>query len=134
MPTRTGAVAWLRHHPFPRYAVTGVLSLAVDLVALKLLHGEAGVPLVPATVAAYAAAFCVNFSLSRWWTFRATRSRPATAAIVRYTALVVANLAVTVAIVTGLVALGVYYLLAKVVAAVVIAGVTFVAARRWVFL
>jgi putative flippase GtrA len=133
MVARLALRPWLRHHPMPRYIVTGGLSLLVDLLVLDLLHGVAGLELVLSTVLAYMAAYCVNFSLSRWWTFRSTRTAAARSQVVRYTALVLANLGVTILIVTGLVATGVNYLIAKLVAAVVIAGVNFLIARRWVF-
>lgn len=130
---RTRFLRWMRQHPGPRFLVTGGLTFCVDIGALKLLHGEAQVPLVLATVLAYACAFVVNFTLSRQWAFAGARSSAAHAQMVRFSVLVLVNLAVTVLIVSGLSAAGMNYLAAKVVSTAVIATGNFFAYRRWVF-
>jgi putative flippase GtrA len=47
--------------------------------------------------------------------------------------LVAINLGLTLGIVTGLSSLGVYYLIAKVIAVVIGAGINFTGYRKWVF-
>jgi putative flippase GtrA len=128
-----GSRTWLRHHPMPRYLVTGGISFLIDLGFLKLLHGILGVELILATIGAYAAAFCVNFTLSRLWTFRSTRTSGARSQAIRYTILVLCNLIATVVIVTGLVGTGLNYLVAKVISAVFLAVLNFLISRRWIF-
>lgn len=134
-PGQRFGLTWrrLRQHPAPRYLVTGGLTLSVDVLSLELLHGVLGVGLVPATIGAFAVAFCVNFSLSRQWAFVASKSGLARRQLARYLALVAVNLVTTVIIVKGLVSVDVNYLLAKLIAAALNATGNFFAYRRWVF-
>jgi putative flippase GtrA len=122
---RTGAA--------PRFVVVGGLTASTDFSVLALLHGALGMPLASTTAAAFAAAFAVNFTLSRRWTFPVGRNGSPRAQLIRFTALVIVNLIVTIAVVTGLAALGVNYLVAKAVATIAIASANFVAYRHWVF-
>jgi putative flippase GtrA len=124
---------WVRQHPFPRYVATGAIVFAIDLLGLRVLHGSLGVNLIVATVVAYLIAFVVNFTLSRHWTFRTADAQSRRRHATRYTVVVLVNLAVTVAIVAGLVDAGMNYLIAKVVSAAAIAIVNFFVSRRWVF-
>ena len=117
----------------PRFLAVGGISFAIDILALKLLHGIWDINLVAATAMAYAAAFAINFNLSRSWTFSKARESAAHGQVARYTVLVLCNLLATIALVAGLVHLGMNYLIAKVISSVVIALVNFLIARRWVF-
>ena len=132
-PARTGLNGWIRHHPLPRFLVTGGVTAAVDLGALAWLHGGLHLPVAASTALAYACAFAVNFSLSRRWAFAAGRSGRARRQVARYLLLVGVNLVLTVAIVSGLTAAGLYYLAAKLVAIAVLAVGNFFTYRHWVF-
>jgi putative flippase GtrA len=115
----------------PRYVAIGVLTVAIDISLLALLHSAAGVALVPATLIAYTVSLVFNYSLNHVWAFGAdglvwTR-------LARYAVLVAINLGLTLAIITGLTSLEVYYLLAKVIAVAVGASINFVGYRKWVF-
>jgi putative flippase GtrA len=124
----------LRGHPAPRYLLAGGVTFLIDIGSLRLLHGVAGIPLVPATVGAFCVAFAFNFTVSRRWTFAASASEGrAHRQLARYLAVVAANLASTVAIVAGLSSFGLNYLIAKVVAACVNAVGNFFASRHWIF-
>jgi putative flippase GtrA len=125
---------WLLRHSMPRYLAVGGISFAIDILALKVLHGIWDLNLIAATVIAYAAAFGINFNLSRLWTFSRARESPARGQAARYTLLVLCNLLATIVIVAGLVYLGMNYLIAKVISSVVIALTNFLIARRWVFI
>jgi putative flippase GtrA len=114
-----------------RYFVTGVLSVVVDVGVLTLLHSVAGVGLVASTVLAYAGGLVVNYTLNRSWTFRSSDDHSRTLA--RYAVLVAFNFLSTLGIVVGLTAAGLYYLLAKLIAVALNAGINFLAARHWVF-
>lgn len=115
----------------PRYTATGVLSVAVDVSLLALLHSALTVALVPATLIAFAASLVVNYSLNHVWAFDVnglvwTR-------LSRYAVLVVINLGLTLGIVTGLTSIGVYYLIAKAIAVLLGAAINFTGYRLWVF-
>jgi putative flippase GtrA len=124
---------WLRHHPLPRFLITGAMTAAVDLGALAWLHAGLHLQLAASTALAYGCAFAVNFSLSRSWAFAAGRSGRARRQLARYLLLVGVNLVLTVAIVSGLTAVGVYYLAAKLVAIALLAVGNFFTYRHWVF-
>lgn len=121
----------LRNSGF-RFLIVGGASLAVDAGLLYVLHGLLGLWLEPATALAFLAGFAVNFGLNRQWSFAATgRLRPQ---LVRYVALVAANLLVTVLLVKALTALGVLYLVAKVLTTAILATVNYVVSRKWIFI
>jgi putative flippase GtrA len=113
--------------------MTGGITLCVDVGSLRILHGSLGVALVPATICAFAVAFVVNFALSRQWTFASGKDGRAHHQMARFLFLVLINLLTTLAIVTGLVALGLNYLVAKLIATALNAVGNFFAYRRWVF-
>ena len=115
----------------PRYLIIGVFSFAVDAGLLYVAHGLLGIWLPVATAFAYAAAFGVNFSLNRFWAFGS--AAPVGRQLIRYIVLAGLNTVATILIVTGLAAAGLNYLLAKVVAASLIAAINYVAYRVWVF-
>jgi putative flippase GtrA len=128
--------AWrhhLRTHPVPRYLVTGLASGIIDLGLLRLLHGTLHWNLVLSTVLSYLSAFTANFALSRQWTFAHGRHARVDQQLIRYLVLVAINLAVTVGIVSGLVALGTNYLIARLIAMAIVAVGNFFAYRHWVF-
>jgi putative flippase GtrA len=133
--TRNRALlATLRSHPAPRYVVTGTITFLIDIGSLKLLHGIAGMPLLAAVVVAFCIAFLFNFTASRQWTFaRAARDGQAHRQLLRYLALVAVNLLSTVLIVAGFSAVGLNYLIAKVVAGGINACGNFFAYRHWIF-
>jgi putative flippase GtrA len=115
----------------PRFLIIGVLSFIIDAGTLFLTHGLLKMWLPLATTIAYAVAFTVNFGLNRVWAFGSTAA--VTGQATRYIALTGVNYLITLLIVDGLAALGMSYLLAKVIATAVIAGINYVAYRNWVF-
>lgn len=54
---------------FARFAAVGATGVAVNMLALLLLHGVAGLPLVLASVAAIELAIIHNFIWNHRWTF-----------------------------------------------------------------
>lgn len=132
-PAQVGRLRMLRAHSASRFVVVGAVSVAVDVGTLAFLHGGVGVPVIPATVAAFALSSLVNFALNRTWTFTTGRDGRRGPQLARFYGLVVVNLGLTVGIVAGLVGLGVFYLAAKLVATVVVAALNYLAYRHWVF-
>ena len=116
---------------FVRWAITGCLAAGTDLGVLALLHSAAHVELELATAIAFCCGVAVNYTLNHSWSFLSTAAHRTV--IVRYATMVVLNGISTVLIVAGVHSLGVYYLLAKLVAIAVNGMVNFVAARFWVF-
>jgi len=116
---------------FAKFAVVGILGFGTDMLLLWLLYGVLGVWLPLATTIAYIAAFALSFVLSREWVF--PDSGDMRAQILRYIALVIGILVLTVAGVQALVWLSVWYLVAKVVTSGVVAVVNYIASRWWVF-
>jgi len=114
-----------------RFGITGLLSVAADVGVLSLLHSGFGIWLLWSTLAAYAAGLSVNYTLNRNWTFRARAGHRRT--LFRYGTLVGINVVSTLAIVLGLTHLGLYYLLSKLTAVAINAGMNFFAGRYWVF-
>jgi putative flippase GtrA len=130
---RVPATRRWHEHSLPRFLTTGGLTFAVDITMLKVLHGVLDVNLVLATAIAFACAFAVNFTLSRQWAFVSGQGDAAHRQMVRFIALVGVNLVTTVAIVAGLSAIGLNYLIAKVVATALNATGNYLAYRYWVF-
>ena len=124
---------WVRNHPAPRFAIIGGLAVVLDVGLLRLLHGTLGVPLLVSTAAAYAVAAVPSFLLNRHWAFRDSSDGVAHQQAGRFMIAIVANLVSTLVIVGSLSWIGVYYLLAKVIAIVINAVGNFFAFRHWVF-
>lgn len=100
---------------------------------LALLHGALRVPLLVSTTIAFAVASVVNFSFNRRWAFHGARDGRTRPQLIRFYTLVLLNLLSTVLITVGLNALGLMYLVAKLVAALVNAVANFFLYRAWVF-
>jgi putative flippase GtrA len=116
-----------------RFLVVGGVSAGVDVGLLALLHGVVGLRLVVATTVAFWTSLAVNFGLNRNWVFVQTRAGSVRRHAARYLAAVGLNYAATLAIVGGLVAAGVGYLVAKLAAIAVLAVGNYVLYRRWIF-
>jgi putative flippase GtrA len=114
-----------------RYVAVGLLSLLVDAGTLWVLYEVAHRPLWLATTAGFWLSFAVNFAANKYVTFGArTNGRRQ---LVRYSILVALNYLANLAIVTGLVELGMAAVPSKVIAVAVLTGVNFIAYRQWVF-
>jgi putative flippase GtrA len=133
LPTTAGVIRAGRRDQVSRFVGVGVASALLDLAALRILYGTIGLALPLATLLAFVAAFLMNFSLSRHWTFDRARSGRTRVQLARYFALVAINLIATIVIVTGMTALGINYLPAKVISIVSLAIGNFIVYRDWVF-
>lgn len=114
-----------------RFAVTGGLSVGVDVALLAVLHSALHVDLVLAASLGYVASLVVNYSLNHAWVFPSSGDHRRR--LMRYGSLVVLNYGLTIGVVSGLVAAGVYYLVAKLVVVLINAIVNFTLFRSWVF-
>jgi len=132
-PPTPGLLAQIRSHPAPRFAVVGGISLVADIGTLAVLHGVLHVALLPATAVAFMVSSFINFGFNRQWVFTGGRTGRARKQILRFYALVVLNLLSTLLITGGLTAIGLMYLIAKLVAAIANAVANFFLYRGWVF-
>jgi putative flippase GtrA len=117
---------------FTRYVVIGVCTVALDVGLLVFTHQVLGFPLAVATTVAYAASWLFNFSLNRYWIV-GTEARGVTRHAARFTALVAANYAITVAVVTSADSWGVPYVVAKVAVVIASTSWNYLLYRHWVF-
>lgn len=109
------------------------MTLLADIGMLALLHGALRVPLLASTIIAFVIASIINFSFNRQWAFQGARAGRTRPQLLRFYTLVLLNLLSTVLITVGLSALGLMYLIAKLVAALLNAVANFFLYRAWVF-
>lgn len=116
---------------FVRYLAAGASAYVVDTGTLWLLYAVVGTPLWLAATAGFWLSFAVNFTAQKYFTFgvRSDSRRQ----MVRFGILVGANYLATLAIVGGLVALGMPAVGAKTISVALLTGVNYVAYRFWVF-
>lgn len=117
---------------FARFLTAGGASYVVDVGTLVALHSGLDWSVGAATSGAYLVAFFFTFTINRLWVFRAGGSGT-TGQVGRYLVLVGINYFLTLGIVLGLTGLGVDVVIAKTVAAAVIAVSNFAVYRFWVF-
>ncbi|MGX1701287.1 GtrA family protein [Microbacterium sp. NPDC055357] len=114
-----------------RYLVVGGFCFLVDIGLLWLLHDAFHVPLAIATPIAFLASFIVTYSLQRIVAF--SSDAKVAPSVGRYTLLVVFNTVATTGIVAGFAALGVPWVIGKVVAVAATTVWNYFAYRFWVF-
>lgn len=131
--TRLDWARRLRSHSAPRFVAVGGVTLLADIGMLALLHGALRVPLLASTIIAFVVASIINFSFNRQWAFQGARAGRTRPQLLRFYTLVLLNLLSTVLITVGLSALGLMYLIAKLVAALLNAVANFFLYRSWVF-
>jgi putative flippase GtrA len=122
-----------RVREFVRFAIVGLASFAIDMVALVALRRGTAVPLAVDTALAFSIASLVNFVLSRQWVFSNARGGKPHEDLARYLVLVGAGLGLTTVTVPVLAVMGLDYRLAKLVASGLVALLNFVVLPRLVF-
>lgn len=118
-------------HPVRRFLVIGLIVYAVDVAVIWALRERMGWSVVPATSAAFSAAFVVNFGLNRWVAFRS--SVPIAGQALRFGVLVALNYLLTVCIVFTATELGAGIVAAKTIATAMLTVLNYLAYRYWVF-
>lgn len=114
-----------------RFGVAGAFSVGADFAVLATLHSGLHVALLWATLVGYTVSLVINYTVNRKWTFQAQADHKQT--LTRYGVVVAVNVASTLLFVLGFNALGVYYLVGKLIAVAFNAVVNFLASRYWVF-
>jgi putative flippase GtrA len=115
-----------------RYLVIGGGSVVIDVGLLYVLRSVIGVQLGIATAIAFLASLVFNFVCNRV-AMAGGQTKQLGRHAYRYGLLVLANLGVTVAVVTGAAQIGVPYLVAKLLVVAAATVWNFVLYRRWVF-
>lgn len=124
------ATALLRHRVV-KFLIVGVMSFALDLGLLMLLHEGAGVELWLATPVAFITSLVFNFLLQRRYTFQATNKGHVSA--FKYGLLVVFNILATDAIVLLFADTELTYATGKVVSTVSTMVWNFFIYKYWIF-
>lgn len=118
-------------HSAVRYLVVGGGAFLIDVGLLALLHDLWGLSLVVATPAAFLLSFAVTYLLQRTFTFSSDAGVASSA--VKYTALVAFNTVATTGIVAGVAALGLPWIVGKVVAVGSTTVWNYFLYRYWIF-
>jgi putative flippase GtrA len=114
------------------FSLINGFTFGVDLALLAALYRGAGLPHPVAITLGYAAAFTLAFVLNRWLNFHV--HGPVGGQLARYVVVVAINyLALILGIGSGLTALGVPFLVARVAAGLAEAVWMYSAMRWWVF-
>lgn len=119
----------LRQRQLATFLVVGVLSALIDVGLMQLLLMQ-GVPVVPATSAAFVLGLLFNITCHARYTFSAVITR---ATVVRYLCVVALNYGITVACVTAGTALGAAPVVGKIVSLFIVPVNGFLLGKYWVF-
>jgi len=123
-PTRNGA-------QFAKFAIVGLAATGLHYAIYLAL--VMGFDVKPGIAAAIGAAFgaCVVYLLNRRYTFATQRAHRET--IPRFVALSVLGAALNGAIVGWLSGLGLHFLLAQIVATILVLFINFVVSKKWIY-
>ena len=114
-----------------RYVIVGLSSAAIELLAFFLLFEVFGVFVVASNIAALSLSTAYNFTLSRNWTFKSVSSLPRSMAL--YLLLFIWNQLFSSWAIVGLIDMGLYAVVAKVITMAIIVCWNFVLYRKVVF-
>lgn len=117
-----------------RYLLAGLVTIGVNMAVLYALTEWGRMWYIGSSIFAFAAAYAINFSLQKWWTFRDAAAARIMYQIPMHLSLAVANLGVNTILLYSLVQFGhVWYLAAQVITAGFIAAESFVISSRFIF-
>ncbi len=116
-----------------RFLVAGGTATVVNIAALYILTDLAGIWYLISSAIAFALSFGVSFTMQKYWAFRNNNIEKVRRQLPMHLSLALFNLAVDVLLVYTLVEMfGMWYILAQIVAAAVIAFESFFA-FRWIY-
>ena len=125
---------------FLKFAIVGVIGMAVDLTILTFSREVLGLPLSLAVALGFTVAVVSNFTWNRLWTFPESRQRPIASQLVQFTLVNIVGLGINEVIVLGLYPLFLHvthdpaaYLAAKVIAIGVVLFWNYGANRIWTY-
>jgi putative flippase GtrA len=114
-----------------RYALVGLLAVAIHYAALIALVELAAVGKVLASVVGFCLAIPVNYYFQHRWVFRSQNRHRV--ALPRYQAVTAVGLAINAVAFNGGLKVGLPYLLAQAIAIVLVVGFNFIANRVYTF-
>lgn len=117
-----------------RYLMSGAAAAASNLAILFILVHFGRTHYLYASVVAFIASVAVSFTLQKFWTFQDTRTHDMRAQFIRYSAVVLANLALNI----GLMYLFVekadlWYVLAQILTTSIVAVFGYIGYKHFVF-
>ena len=113
-----------------RFGVVGLIGVGVNVLILRLLHGQLGLFLPVASAITVEITIVVNFLLNNWWTF-GERSISGQR-FARYNLAALGGLAITTAVLTLLTnQVGLPYLVADLIGIAAATAWNFGASTRW---
>jgi len=121
----------VRRSPFGRYVIVGGGATVLQYVIYIFLVNVLGRGVVESSAVGYFVSSVANYALSYCFTFRSAVGH--SAAITRYVIVVVVGLVLNSAVVHVLSIFGAQYLIAQIIATVIVVGCNYSAGSRWVF-
>jgi putative flippase GtrA len=86
---------------FLKFAVVGIIGMAVDFTVLNVLHKAAGLPVLVANIFSFSVAVLSNFTWNRLWTFPESRQRPLLGQLGQFALVNVVGLAINEVVLFG---------------------------------
>jgi dolichol-phosphate mannosyltransferase len=114
---------------FIRFAFVGGSGVAVNMIALWLLHDKLGLGLTRSSLIATSLAIANNFVWNNFWTFKATSVQ--SRRLAQFIAISLIGMAITAAILNILVAFGSHYAPANLIGIMLATAWNFFANSRW---
>lgn len=117
-----------------RFLCSGAIGISVNLGTLHLLAGILGVYYLLASVIAISCSTVVGFLLQKYWTFEEHSATEAPRQFAMYAVLAITNIGINTGIVYGMTEiLGFHYLVGQFVGAGVVAGMSYLVYRGFIF-
>lgn len=130
----TTMIQKLGQHIIVRYVISGGTAAVVDLALLYFFHTVCGVHYLFAAILAYAGAFCVSFTLQKFWTFRNNSREDMHRQLVLYLGLQLLGLSLNTLFMYIFVDLfHIQVILAQIFAGAIVAFFTFFISRHFIF-
>jgi len=123
-----------KHQQLCRFIIAGGTALVVNLIALYALTDLLHIYYLLSTVFAFLIAFCVSFTLQKFWTFRDRSSDQLHVQLPLYLGMQVGNLALNAFFMYAFVEyLHIWYILSQAIIALGLAIISFFINRRFIF-
>jgi putative flippase GtrA len=120
-----------KKYPILRFGSTAAIVFTVDFALLFVFHSILEIELRLSVVLAFLFAFVINFSMNNFWVFKNQDSKRSS--LIRFTLLVLFNLLVQASLIPTLVALGLNYLVAKIIVVFALFAVNYTVSKKYVF-
>ncbi len=117
-----------------RFLISGGTATAVNVGTLYVLTEFAGLWYILSSVVAFVLAFCVSFTMQKWWTFAERSTHRVGSQAGLYFAVALGNLGLNTLLLYVLVEwFGLWYVIAQLIASAIIAAESFLLYRFVIF-